>query len=93
MGNPNFWPRLKWGHAGRRPGAGGRGEGPLLRDRPPTPPPSPLGLRRGAHQWQQQAGHGGEAHVGPAVASHSPIGAQAAAAAAESGMSGPGRSR
>lgn len=79
----------------RWPEAGGRGEGPLLRGGPPTPPPSPLGLRRGAHQWQQQAGHGGEAHVGPAVASHSPIGAQAAAAAAaaESGRRGPGRSR
>lgn len=34
------------------------------------------------HQWQQRARHGGEAHVRPAVASHSPIRAQAAEAAA-----------
>lgn len=42
MGNPNVWPRLKWGHAGPRPpGRPGRGPTPAGR-RPPLPCPSPL---------------------------------------------------
>lgn len=97
MRNPNFWPRLKWGHAGPRPGTrtmahwGKAASSPFLpTPPPPSPSPSPLGPCPRTHQWQQQARHGGEAHDRPAVASYSPIRAQAvvaaAAAAAESGV-------
>ena len=83
MGNPNFWPSLKLGHTGRRSGPGARAHSGGAAPSPLLPPaPSPLGPRPGSYQWLQQARDGGEAHVRPVVASHSPIRAQAVAAAA-----------
>lgn len=99
-GGPNEEPELlaAFEVGPRWPEAGGRDEGPLGRGGvlpfSPHPSPSPLGPCPRAHQWQQQARHGGEAHDRPAVASYSPIRAQAvAAAAAESGMCGPAGSQ
>lgn len=53
---------------------------PGVRDQPLNPCGVHICQQSWKHQWQQQARHGGEAHVRPAVASQSPIRAGAVAA-------------
>lgn len=64
---------MRSGRAGLRLGPGS------LLPQAASSPASPLGPPSQSHQWQQQARDGGEAHVRPAVSSHSPIRAQAVA--------------
>lgn len=52
---------------------------PRVKDQPVDPCRVHIHQQSPEHQWQQQARDGGEAHVRPAVASHSPIRAQAVA--------------
>lgn len=54
---------------------------PEVRDQSINPGRESFHQQDQEHQWQQQARHGGEAHVRPAVTSHSPIRTQAVAAA------------
>lgn len=61
------------------------GKGPFLTASGALRPPAHSILRPWSHQWQQQVRHGGEAHVRPAVASHSPMRARAVAAVAAAG--------
>lgn len=74
--------RETWASVKSRPSPG---KGPILPASGGGPPcplsTSPLSPCPWSHQWQQQARHSGEAHVRPAVTSHSPIRAQAVAAA------------
>lgn len=58
---------------------------PEVRDQSSNPGGGYFHQQSQEHQWQQQARHGGEAHVRPAVTSHSPIRAQAVAAVAAAG--------